>query len=82
MGSCIWIDTEAHVWIWVKLRFGLAGEIFLRESQSYMIDLRRIGWIFLAFLGMEGLKGMLSKIEGFSFLCAGFGGGCVNLRID
>ena len=43
MRSCIWMDTEAHVWIWVKLRFGLAGERFPRESQSCMTYLRRIG---------------------------------------
>ena len=43
MGSCIWMNTEAHVWIWIKLRFGLAGERFPRESQSYMTDLRRVG---------------------------------------
>ena len=64
MGSGIWMNTEAHVWIWIKLRFGLAGERFPRESQSCMTDLRRIGWRLLA------------------FLCAGFGDGCVNLRID
>ena len=43
MGSCIWMNMEAHVWIWIKLRFGLAGERFPRESQSYMTNLRRIG---------------------------------------
>ena len=50
MGSCIWMDTEAHVWMWIKLRFGLAGERFPRESQSCMTDLRRIGWRCSAFL--------------------------------
>ena len=37
------MNTEAHGWILIKLRFGLAGERFPRESQSYMTDLRRIG---------------------------------------
>ena len=55
MGSCIWMDTEAHVWIWVKLRFGLAGERFPRESQSFMTDLRRFGWGLLAFLWMDAV---------------------------
>ena len=43
MGSCIWMKIEAHVWIWSKLRFGLASERFTRESQICMTDLRRIG---------------------------------------
>ena len=50
MGSCIRMNTEAHGWILIKLRFGLAGEIFPRESQSCMTDLRRIGWRLLAYL--------------------------------
>ena len=61
---------------------GLGLQRFPRESQSCMTNLRRIGWGFLDFLGMGDFKGMLSKSEGFAFLCAGFGGGCVNLRID
>ena len=55
----------------LSLDFGLADERFPRESQSCMTDLRRIGWIFLAFLWMEDFKGMLSKSESFAFLCAG-----------
>ena len=55
MGSCIWMNTEAHVWMWIKLKFGLAGERFPRESQSCMTDLRRIGWGFLAFLWMDAV---------------------------
>ena len=34
---------ESSCWDLDKLRCGLAGERFPRESQSYMIDLRRIG---------------------------------------
>ena len=41
--------------------FGSAGERFPRESQSYMTDLRRVGWGFSTFLWMEDFKGMLSK---------------------
>ena len=44
MGSCIWMNAKAHVGMSSKLRFGLAGERFPRESQSCMTDLRRIGW--------------------------------------
>ena len=55
MGSCIWMNKEAHGWIWIKLRFGLAGERFPRESQSCMTDLRRIGWRVLAFLWMDAV---------------------------
>ena len=55
MGSCIWMNTEAHGWIWIKLRFGLVGARFPRESQSYMTDLRRFGWGLLAFLWMDAV---------------------------
>ena len=55
MGSGIWMDTEAHGWILIKLRFGLAGERFPRESQSCMTDLRRIGWRVLALLWMDAV---------------------------
>ena len=48
-------------WIWIKLRFGLAGERFPRESQSYMTDLRRIGWRWLAFLKDGRLQGYAVK---------------------
>ena len=41
-----------------------------------------LDWLVKDFLGVEDFKDMLSKSEGFAFLCAGFSGGCVNLRID
>ena len=44
MGSCIWMDTEAHVLdLDLSSDIGLAGKRFPRESQSCMTDLRRIG---------------------------------------
>ena len=49
------------VGIWIKLRVGLSGERFPRESQSSMTDIRRIGWEFLVFLWREDFKGMLLK---------------------
>ena len=82
MGSYIWMNIEAHVWIWVKLRFGLAGERFPRESQSYMTDLRRVGRGFLDLLWMEDFKGMLSKSESLLSYEQGLVAFGVNLRID
>ena len=35
MRSCIGMNAEAHVWMWIKLRFGLAGERFPGESTLY-----------------------------------------------
>ena len=61
IGSCIWMNTEAHVGIWIKLRVGLVGERFPRESQSFMTDLRRIGWRFLDFLKDGRLQGYAVK---------------------
>ena len=56
--------------------FGLGLQRFSKESQGCMTNLRKIGW------GFEDFKGMLSRGGGFAFQCAGFGDGCVNLRID
>ena len=55
------MNTEAHDWIWIKLRFGLVGERFPRESQK-LYDIPKEGWLRIPSFPMDGrLQGYAIK---------------------
>jgi hypothetical protein len=61
MGSCIWMNTKAHGWIQIKLRFGLAGERFPREM-SKLYDRPKEDWLRIPGFPMDGrLQGYVVK---------------------
>jgi len=52
-------------------------------NSGIWMNMKAHGWIWIKLrFWMEDFKGMLSKSEDFAFLCARFGSGCINLRID
>ena len=61
MGSCIWINTEAHGWLWIKLRFWI-GFAKISQGKSKLYDKPKEDWLEIFGFPVDGrLQGYVVK---------------------